>query len=294
MRILYLSNGSLPDYQCDTVFHGLRSLEGDNVVDYRRVWYMYADSFGEGKANLSELYGRGFSMFGLLGSDKNVDRTDIIEKIKAKFWDLIVWGSIQRNQAYFGGITSVYDPSRLVGIDGEDYPGAPVLQDKMWYFKREFAGTGDGIYPIEFGLPKEKFLSSRPTKTRFMAEYDPLIHRAYKYETESEYYQSYAESYFAPTMRKSGFCCLRHYEILANWTMPYFRMIDAMPPTIMTRFPKTECNIIRQLIEHSPEGCDSAIDFYDRIIEKVMKHVRENLTTEAIAKYVLDTVAANK
>ena len=66
MRILYISNGQSPDYLCDMVFHGLRCELGPEIVDLERVWYMYADEFGPGRHDQSKLYGRGFTVFGLL------------------------------------------------------------------------------------------------------------------------------------------------------------------------------------------------------------------------------------
>ena len=66
MRILYISGGQGPDYMCDMLFHGLRRTLGTDVVDVNRLWYMYAHEFREGTADKSKLYGRGFTLYGLL------------------------------------------------------------------------------------------------------------------------------------------------------------------------------------------------------------------------------------
>jgi hypothetical protein len=294
MKILFLTNGDAPDYQQDTVLHGLKMLMGDDVVDYRRAWYMYADSFGDGKARLSDLYGKGFTLFGLLPPDTNCDRTDIVEKLQNKFFDLVIYGGIQRNQAYFGGVTATYPPERVVFIDGEDYPQALNIYKYGTYFKRELLGDNWDFLPIHFGVPKEKVVTEIPEKKRFMAEYDPLINRTYIFEDENEYYQGYRDSYFAPTMKKSGWECMRHEEILSQACLPYFRVLDAAPKTVMHRLPRKELLLVMQLIEYGVAGCDTAVDFYHRVIESVMAHVRENLTTESVARYVLDTVKANQ
>lgn len=294
MKILFLTNGDAPDYMQDTCLHGLKSLWGDDVVDYNRVWYMYKDSFFNGGPKLKDLYGAGMTLFGLLPSDAACDRTDIVEKIKKKYFDLVIFGSIQRCQFYFGGVTSIYPRSQVVTIDGEDSPHTFVLQDHAISFKRELCSTIDGFYPIHFGIPAEKLLKSQPEKKRFMAEYDPLINKGYIYETEEEFYNNYKVSYFAPTMRKMGYDCMRHYEILSQWAIPYFRAVDGVPDSVMHRFPKKECDIVRRLIEFGPVGCETAIDLYPRIIEPIMETVRTKLTTEAVAQYVLDTVLANK
>src|SRR5271155_3715930 len=96
MRILYISGGQGPDYLCDMLFHGLRSELGADVVDAERIWYMYADEFGEGRHDRSKLYGRGFTVYGLLGTDSTVDRTELEQKIRTRYFDLVAYGSIHR------------------------------------------------------------------------------------------------------------------------------------------------------------------------------------------------------
>src|ERR1035437_3095311 len=89
LKILYISQGARPDYLCDMVAHGLKSLFGADVVDVNRLSYLYKG------ADTSNLYGRGFTLYGLL-DEGEVDRSDIPAKIKARFLDLIVFGSVQR------------------------------------------------------------------------------------------------------------------------------------------------------------------------------------------------------
>jgi hypothetical protein len=290
MKILFLSNGNLADYMCDSLFLGLRQLLGDDVVDYNRINHLYADHKDDG----TEHHGKGFTLFHMLGSDANIDRTDIVNKLQKKYFDLVIYGSIQRCQFYFGGVVSVYPKNQVVTVDGEDSPYTLVLQDHAISFKRELCSSVDNIYPIHFGIPSSKILTEPPAKTRYMAEYDPLINRNYIYDNEKDYYAGYACSYFAPTMRKMGFDCLRHYEILANYCIPYFRCVEAIPDMVMHRYPKKECDLFRRLIEYGPEGRYTAIDLYNRLIEPMMKVTRERLTTESVARYVIDTVAAQK
>ena len=48
------------------------------------------------------------------------------------------------------------------------------------------------------------------------------IFEHYAYHDEAAYYAQYAGSFFAVTRAKAGFDSLRHYEILARGTMPFF------------------------------------------------------------------------
>ena len=50
----------MPDYLCDCLFHGLRTLFGNTVVDINKIQYMYT-TFPE--VEKSQLYGKGFSLY---------------------------------------------------------------------------------------------------------------------------------------------------------------------------------------------------------------------------------------
>ena len=78
-------------------------------------------------------------------------------------------------------------------------------------------------YPIWFATPKSSIVRSvRTNKTRAFARIIPGVPSTYVYETQAAYYGGYEEAYYAITMRKAGFECERHYEILARGAMPFF------------------------------------------------------------------------
>ncbi|MFZ1129300.1 MAG: hypothetical protein WAN38_00925, partial [Terriglobales bacterium] len=213
MRILYISNGQSPDYLSDMLFHGLRSELGLDVVDLERVWYMYAAEFGEGRHDKSKLYGRGFTMFGLLGDDLAVDRTDILQKIRSKYFDLVIYGSIQRCAAFLEDVLTHYPAEQIVFVDGEDHTNiVPVLLGRGIYFKRELAAPDPRLRPIQFAIPEERIATVSRQKSKVQAFIDPRDTRTYIYKDESAYYGDYAESLFAVTIKKAGWDCLRHYE----------------------------------------------------------------------------------
>lgn len=66
----------------------------------------------------------------------------------------------------------------------------------------------------------------------------PSVKNTYTYANESTYYDMYASSKFCLTMKKEGWDCLRHYEIIAAGCVPYFLSIDKMPNDVMGSFPK--------------------------------------------------------
>ena len=285
MKILYISKGRKPDYQCDMLFHGLRSLLGPDVVDVNRIWFMYANSFGPGKHDLSECYGRGFTLYGQLPDDSNVDRTDIRKKIKNRYFDLIIYGSVHRDRSFFNKVRSNYPPSKIIFIDGEDEPGTASLLGQGIYFKRELVDA-DAL-PIQFAIPKEKIVPEIPMKTRQISTHAPWeIPPGPRYEKESDYYKDYGQSYFAKTRKKAGWDCLRHYEIMAAGALPYFERLEECPPRTMELLPKSELLLARKMHDSWPAQEAG----WQELMSKVRTALREKLTTEALARHLLERI----
>jgi hypothetical protein len=290
MKILFISQGGpTQDYLRDCLFHGLRSLLGPDVVDVGKLHSMYVG------ADRSQMYGKGMTLYAEL-PDIAVDRKDIPRKLQTKYFDLVIYGSIHRSQDFLHEVASMYDPRRVAFIDGEDHPGYLKGLGGA-YFKRELHNPQPVVFPIQFAIPKEKILPSPPAKTSLMAPCDPIDPKTYIYSDESSYYAQYAESYYGATMKKAGWDCLRHYEILSQWCLPYFRVFDQCPSTIMTKLPRRELRLIQEVIDYwDVSGWKSTkvpIDIYESLIEKVMAVTRNHLTTEALALYVLDTLGVS-
>lgn len=290
MKILFLSHASIPDYQNDMLFHGLRSNYGDSVVDYPRLSYMY-QSYGD----VSGLYGKGFSLYGLLGDDSSVDRTNLYERAMNHEFDLVVYGSLQRNRMWFSKLADVYKRHEIIGIDGEDqshFIGG--MEKHCLYFKRELSQPHEGIFPIHFAIPQEKIGTLKPLmKKKFLARVDPRDRSTYVFEKEEDYYRDYAESLFAITMKKGGWDCLRHLEILANGTIPVFLDFTECPKTTCTNLPKEELIEALNLFKEHPEpkywdsdeGHSVWLSLWRRIHLKFARHS----TTRMLAQYVIET-----
>lgn len=292
MRLLYLSSAEGADYQCDMLFHGLRTLLGNDVVDIHRLWFMYADAFADDPARRDRLYGKGFSVYGLLGDDSGVDRDDIAAKIRNHYFDAVIFGSVHRCQMFLDDVLDAYDPQDILFIDGEDYPRQmfwPLLHRGL-YFKREQDAGQHGTLPIQFAIPEEK-IAATSLKTQVGAFIDPRDRSTYIYDDEAEYYADYRRSLFAFTMKKAGWDCLRHYEIMANRCVPVFLELDKCPPQTMVHFPRLEIWRLNFMLQEkgaayfaTPEG--SAAWAAD--MERIVAFTRRHLTTAALARRVLD------
>lgn len=296
MRVLFISAGQSPDYLCDMLFHGLRSELGADAVDVERSWYMYADEFGEGRRDRSKLYGRGFTVFGLLPSDNDVDRTDIEQKIRTRYFDYIIYGSIHRCAKYIRDVMLAYPPERIVFVDGEDQPTIITqLQGRGIYFKRELETSTAGVLPIQFAIPEQRIGTVPQQKTKLQAFVDPRDPRTYIYHDEASYYGDYAQSYFGITMKKAGWDCLRHYEIMANGCIPWFLNLEQCPQLTMPFLPKFELITAKNLLETTgPEVFETAtgLETWTVLQRRVETLLRRHCTTRALAQYVLTTTSA--
>jgi hypothetical protein len=289
MKILYISAASGPDYQCDMLFHGLRSLLGSDVVDSKKISYMYKDYSNTHK--FEDLYGKGFSVYGLLDNMK-VDREDLALKIKSKFFDLVIYGSIHRSQEFILDVLESYEPRNIFFIDGEDEADHIFwpLVGRGHYLKREFVSSSNLITPIQFAIPYEKVAQESIEKTQRIAKIDPRDKSTYIYSQEREYYLDYRSSLFAYTTKKAGWDCLRHYEIMANDAIPIFIDFDQCPLGTMQFFPRMEIVAANSLIMKNGVEffqTDQGFEVWSKIHSQIKKFLVTNLTTVALANRIL-------
>lgn len=291
MRILCTTSiAEGPDYLFDSIFHGLRTLLGDSVVDAPRLWYMYKNTFAIQNESQSLFFNKGFTYYGDM-EDLPVDRTDMVNKIRSHYYDLIVIGRPDKNILYQEEIFKNYKPHEIVILDGQD--GSVIhkyLLGKAIYFKREFYYGPAGVYPISFSFPREK-LQNRMEKTKFFSIVDPRNRSTYIHTTEESYYADYGTSYFGVTTKKSGWDCPRHYEIIACNSIPLFLDIKSCPENICTTLPKHLLIDALDTYEHRGEEwfyTKEGADYYYNIREHIYNLFVIHCLTGSAAKRVID------
>lgn len=258
-RILFLTP-NVEDYLSDSLFHGLRTLLGDRVVDYPKSDFAYS-SYGEDAKR--RLYGHGFTLYGLL-PDLPIERNDLLDRIHEGRFDVVVFGDIWRRFGVFVEQFPWLKKTRAVALDGHDselvYPYAPKWwrRPQWWmlpragrrvtYFKRELTGRtralrflpgSPRLHPISFSIPEEKIRAELPEKRKDFASHvvDPEVAdrlgrktTSYAFDREEDYYSDLAEARYGITTKRAGWDCMRHYEIAANGTVPCFRDLDRKAP----------------------------------------------------------------
>jgi hypothetical protein len=281
-KILFLTSDG-EDYMKDTMYHGLKNLFGTNVSCNTDLSYMYTSHF-----NYNKLYGRGFTMFCNL--DPSLQKVEsyhrIIDNIEKNVYDYIIYGSIYRCDIHIDLVRQYYSKDKIIVIDGEDHPYLNNNYLDLQYFKRELINKPtSNLHPVWFGIPKEKLNTNPTEKIKDFATVIPGKLDTYIFTNEKDYYLDYQQSYFGVTTKKAGWDCLRHYEILANDCIPYFPDLDQCPPYTMYKFPK---ELIMRANKELVETFD--IDEYNKYNSTLKQYTKDYLTTEAVVKYILETV----
>ena len=273
MKVLYfpliyqekIHSDQVGDYQCDTLFHGLRSILGDQIIDAYRMWHVYEDADPE---KLKNTWGKGFSSYGILPNieiprDEHGYYDDLVSRIENRYFNFIICpihhtlnGRYDDVNHALMSLLRTYEPHRIILVDGWDkFDLSRHVAKKVPYFKMQFADEdADVATPISFSIPKEKI--REPSEKSF--DFAPLVpaymhfddphQKSYIYEDEDSYYQDYQKSYFAYVCKKAredderaGWVTMRHFEILANGCVPFFTDVEKCPKNALFNYPKELC-----------------------------------------------------
>jgi hypothetical protein len=175
-----------------------------------------------------------------------------------------------------------------------------------------FAGEGDpsiadetpvAFIPIGFAVHPDDILSCVPDKAAAFSAVDPANRSTYGYSfsTEALYRRNMAHSYYAMTMKKAGWDAMRHYEIIASGSVPYFSDLqDGCPDHTLPFLPKmllTEGKRIADAARYSYDSLNRTralifplfdADAYGDTSCCLLQFARRYLTSVALAQYVLD------
>lgn len=267
------------DYMMDCVYHGLKTVLGDDLEEGIQCpqWYDDVDKM--------KLYGNGFTIYGLLKRPNVIEENVIRGRLASKYYDRViipihnnVYGYSLIYQAVEHVIKLGNKVSVICGNDG-DYVHDAVAE-LCPYFKRElYRETTKNLLPISFCVPKEKVLSTVPDKEKDVSVIRPNHsgEAGWTIKTEEEYYREYASSVAAYTYKKGGWDCMRHYEILMNGCIPLFYGIESCPKNTLTTLPKKLLSdILAGNIEPSKD-----------VIEHLLGLTRDYMTTEYLANRIL-------
>jgi hypothetical protein len=117
-KILYLSGDINPDYLRCLTLHGFKIIFGDNCHDYPKIPHIYKSD----NINYKSLYGKGITYTNLLDQSLHNDNLDssIVNDIKNKYYDIVIYGSFHRGMSYYDLICKFYNADQIILLCGED------------------------------------------------------------------------------------------------------------------------------------------------------------------------------
>jgi len=315
MRILFVTTAA-PDKQGDllevSLLHGLRTVLGDDLIDYPKKKIMYHD-FSDSPKN--ELHGRGFSL--LTTPIADVSNRDIFDQE----FDVVLYG----DGHMYGEPPDMEDINKLADgntwiIDGHDlYGNAPrkiyhngeeIIGNQFTNsFKRELIEEEESVYPTGFGIPEERILPiDFEKKDQMYQKTAPSMaifggmnelgggFAHHKYDIEQDYYDDLSRSWFGLTCKKGGWDCLRHYEILAAGSLLLFKDYESKPPLCSPQnLPCFSYSSPQQLYKLMSELVvdNKPTEQYLDMLNKQRKWLCDHGTTSARAKSIIKVLSDN-
>lgn len=197
MRVLFLHDNQ-PDYLAESLFHGLRTILGEDCVDIPRYDSMYAPLTDKLR---SKLRGHGFTLYGLLNDIPSLAEERFYWKQDIDKYSLIVIGNVWTQWQLCWDLIQEIGGSRMAILDGSDTPAFFPNASRGWrlkhipwsylaplsrckYFKREFTSPVSAyglesllpkvfhslihlrreVFPISFSIPEEKIKRVAPSE----------------------------------------------------------------------------------------------------------------------------------
>jgi hypothetical protein len=128
-NVLLLTCHTGVNYTRETTWIGIKRMIqslGGIAIEYPKIDFLYDDYHNP----TNTLHGNGFTYSKRLKNDYNFNETEIIEKIKDKFWDLIIFGKVGPDELYEGSIPNL--------------PLWNIIKDKYYKEQIVFLYGGDG------------------------------------------------------------------------------------------------------------------------------------------------------
>ena len=327
MRIAFLTS-SCEDYLSDALLHGLRGLLGADVVDFPKAERMYQNCLPATRSQIRGRAFTLYGLLDDIEIDRHDIYWKISRRhfdlviVGDIFRD---YGAFVQLLPYLEpGRVAIVDGADSPAP--YPYAGKWWRSPRMWflpranrfpYFKRELTPRTlhyrtfkmvpeclcgllrkpSNWHPIAFAIPDQKVLAEGPKKDKLFTQQivDPEVALCVRksscssmFESEADYYADLRQSRFGITKRRSGWDCLRHYELAANGCVPCFRDLDRKPASCAPHgMDSSNCVVYHNYQELAMRVEGLTETQYGELQRGALKWAGEN-TTSVRAKSLLD------
>ena len=282
-KILFLTSSG-PNYQEDFLAHGLSKF--CEVTDWGQ------------KPSLRGYVGLDCFYFDL--PLRSTAEDQVRAELAAGYYDLVVCGSC-RSSLQLEQILAL-SPRPIALLEGEDTAGRFDHPNVGWFFQRELTARPTGKeYPLQFGVCLDKIPTLHLPKVRdyyfcglpsceLRREVAAALGCALQHEPDRDtYLRNIHQSHLGISIPGAGFDTVRYWEIPAVQTL-----LLTKRPTIIIRdnFVDMESAVFWDSVADLQEKIQYLIgkpEEVARITEAGYQHVLAHHTTEANARYVLQT-----
>jgi hypothetical protein len=109
----------------------------------------------------------------------------------------------------------------------------------------------------------------------------------YQFESQEQYYENLSTSYYGITCKRSGWDCLRHYEIAAAGTVPCFRGLNSKPAECAPHgLTEHNCVIYRDAKDLDTQLNAISDTQYHKLLEGAHEWVSEHTTKQAAKRFL--------
>lgn len=146
--------------------------------------------------------------------------------------------------------------------------------------------TAKRVIPLSFSWPGPMIQPTQSWESR--QDFSEVVPgEPYSFGDYHRYLKQYQQSKFALTIKKGGWDCFRHLEILASGAIPVMPDIDQCPEWAMAFYPKAAMSeVTRQVLQN--------IEIDNSFTGALHSFFIENLTAEAMSRRLLNHVGRPK
>ncbi|CAF1537356.1 unnamed protein product [Didymodactylos carnosus] len=181
-----------------------------------------------------------------------------------------------------------------------DYPKPKICDDDIEFYPISFGFIEDHLYStIRRIIPGYSSFNETclPIKLIDFSSLIPGKRHTYVFDfgNELDYRRLYRSAYFAVTMKKAGWDCNRHYEIISSGTIPFFDSLENSDEFTMKHLPKKLLLEAREMkginrktltIDHSQFNSSH----YYLLLHRLLYYAKHRLTTTKLVEYMLNII----